>query len=114
MRIVCSYLYRRRREIVLFLFFAFVFTGAFLLYRLPVGAALYPTLICAVVGLLALVPGFLRARRKHRLLTELAALPAALMERFPEPRTQDDEDYQQIIGALFRRRSSSRSAPMIC
>ena len=100
MRIVCSYLYRRRREIVLFLFFAFVFAGAFLLYRLPVEAVMYPTLICAVVGLLALVPGFLRARRKHRLLMELAALPAALMERFPEPRTQDDEDYQQIIGAL--------------
>ena len=56
MRIVCSYLYRRRREIVLFLFFAVIFVGAFLLYRLPVGAALYPTLICAVVGLLALVP----------------------------------------------------------
>lgn len=110
MRIVCSYLYRRRREIVLFLFFAFVFTGAFLLYRLPVEAVMYPTLICAVVGLLALVPGFLRARRKHRLLMELAALPAALMERFPEPRTQDDEDYQQIIGALREEERRLKSA----
>lgn len=110
MRFFLSYLYRRRGTLLLLLFFALIFAVSFWLYRLPVEAALYPALICTAIGLAALIAGSVRAGRRHRLLSRLADLTESLQENLPEPRTQEDEDYQRILLALCGEERRLKSA----
>lgn len=100
MKFLLSYLRERRAATGVFLLFCLIFLTAFLLYRLPAGAVLYPALVCALLGMLFLGCDLRRAYGKHRRLEELRTLSAALMAAFPEVKTQDDADYQQIIQAL--------------
>ncbi len=94
------YLKGHKKGIALFLLFSFIFFTIFALYHLPVAAVLYPVGICALLGTLFLICDFIHAYRKHWLLKENQKLPASLMDSFPEKETQDDEDYQTIIGIL--------------
>ncbi len=95
------YLKQRRRVIAVFLLCCAVFFATFALYALPLGAVLYPALLCAVVLLIAALFDVQRARIKHRQLQSIAGLSAALMEDvFPPEETIDDADYQTIIRLL--------------
>ena len=80
--------------------FCIIFAVVFALYRLPLGAVVYPSLLCALCAVLFLVPDFSRAKRKHRALQQISRLTAAMMNELPEADTLDDEDYQAVIGAL--------------
>lgn len=94
------YIKERILYFVIFFLFCFVFLCAFLLYRIPAGAVLYPALVCAVFGIAFLFFDYSRAYKKHKHLTSLQKLSADLMEGFPDAVTNDDEDYQQIIQLL--------------
>lgn len=110
MQFFFSYLYHRRKVLLLLFFFLFLFAVSFWLYRLPVEAVAYPALICAAIGLAVLILGSLRASRKHRLLVRLADSLTELPRSLPEPRTQDDEDYQLLVGALCEEQRRLKSA----
>lgn len=109
MQFFFSYLYHRRKVLLLLFFFLFLFAVSFWLYRLPVEAVAYPALICAAIGLAVLILGSLRASRKHRLLVRLADSLTELPRSLPEPRTQDDEDYQLLVGALCEEQRRLKS-----
>ncbi|MDD4096905.1 MAG: sensor histidine kinase [Oscillospiraceae bacterium] len=111
MRFFAEYLRKRIKPILVFIVFAAIFCGSFVLYRLPVEAALYPTFICALIGFAVLLLDARKAYHKHNRLRELLALPSELLSDFPEPSTMEDEDYQAIIGMLRdeRIRSENRS-----
>lgn len=109
MQFFFSYLYHRRKVLLLLFFFLFLFAVSFWLYRLPVEAVAYPALICAAIGLAVLILGSLRASRKHRLLVRLADSLTELPRGLPEPRTQDDEDYQILVGALCEEQRRLKS-----
>ena len=97
------FLYLRQRLPAFLLFFVScgVFAAVFGLYRLPLGAALYPALICGVLWLLFLAFDLHRAWRKHKTLQEIAALPTPLLEKdLPDPDAAEDEDYQRILFLL--------------
>ncbi|MCI8565339.1 MAG: HAMP domain-containing histidine kinase [Lachnospiraceae bacterium] len=83
-----------------FVLFVMIFLGAFFLYQLPLGAVLYPALLCGLLGGLFLLVDYGRCLQRHRRLTELAKLPGALMEGFPETRRVEEEDYRQIVEEL--------------
>ncbi|MCI9213501.1 MAG: HAMP domain-containing histidine kinase [Ruminococcus sp.] len=100
MHFIIGYFRQRRKGIFVFFLFCLVFLCAFLLYRLPAGAVLYPAFVCMVLGLLFLISGIRREWLRHRRLEELGRLPSALQESFPEPITVEDRDYQQIISRL--------------
>ncbi len=100
MRFFAEYLTRKRKSILTFVLFSAIFCVSFALYRLPMAAVWYPVLICAVIGLVILLFDVNKAYQKHKKLRELLALQSELLTRFPEPVTQDDEDYQAIIGML--------------
>lgn len=100
MRFLICYAKQHRLGIVVFFLFCILFLSAFLLYRLPIGAVLYPAFLCAAIGLLFLIFDCHRAYKKHRRLQEIKILSASLMEPFPAIVSQDDEDYQQIIDQL--------------
>ncbi len=97
-----KYLRQRRAGMLVLLVFAGIFLGAFLLYRLPAGAVLYPALLCGLLGGLLLAVDYGRCWRRHRRLLELGRQPAALMEGFPAAERVEEEDYQRIIEALKR------------
>ena len=98
----CGYWRQCRAGILVLLLFAGIFLGAFLLYRLPAGAALYPALLCGLLCGLFSAADCGRCWRRHRRLLELEKLPAGLMEGFPEAARVEEEDYQRIIEALKR------------
>ena len=70
---LAAYFRQRRKVIYLFLLFCMVFACAFALYHIPVGAVLYPALVCAVLGLIVLLLDCRSAYRKHRALTAVSA-----------------------------------------
>ena len=107
MRLFFAYLRQRRGGILALTLFCAVFAVSFLLFRLPAGAVLYPAAVCALLGAVFLLADFSRALRKHRALARLQTLPAAMLERLPESRGLDDEDYQALIRALQKEAADS-------
>lgn len=97
MHFFLNYLKKRRVEITAFIVFFLVFLFAFVLYDIPMGAAVYPALVCLCLGIPAGVIDFIKAKRKHEMLCEIAKLSAELIETLPDRVTQDDLDYQEII-----------------
>ena len=104
-----AYLLQRRRELLLLALCAVLFFVTFFLYNLPLGAVLYPTVLCMLAGAAFALASWRRAKQKHERLRELSRLPAALMDRFPPPAGADDEDYQAVIEALRREQAELRS-----
>lgn len=100
MLFLAAYFRQRRKVIYLFLLFCMVFACAFALYHIPVGAVLYPALVCVVLGLIVLLLDCRKAYRKHRALVAIQSVSGALMNFFPPAVTQDDKDYQQVIQNL--------------
>ena len=58
--------------------FSLIFSVSFFLYHLPVEAVIYPTLLCAFIGLLVLIFDFLRVKGRHK---ELAQIKSMLTKR---------------------------------
>lgn len=100
MRFFIEYLKSKMKPILAFIVFSAIFCVSFLLYRLPVEAALYPTFICALIGATLLLYDARKAYQKHRRLREMLSLSSELLVDIPGAVTQDDEDYQAIIRML--------------
>ncbi|MBR4157510.1 MAG: sensor histidine kinase [Oscillospiraceae bacterium] len=101
------WLYRGLPACGLYLACCAVFAVTFRIYGLPLGAVLYPALVCAVLWLVWALLRAARAAKKHK---ALSALTAALTEELlPEAETVDDEDYRQIISLLLEARRSQES-----
>lgn len=100
MEFLKKYLQEHVLNIVMFFLFCLVFICAFLLYHLPIGAVIYPAMVCIVFALAYFYFDYRRAYKKHRQLQDIQKLSADLMVDFPDALTNDDEDYQQIISLL--------------
>lgn len=94
------YLKARRGALGVFVLFVVVFLVIFELYHIPAQAVVYPALVCLVLGLVLLCLDLRRAYSRHCKLQLLDQMPAYLMQNFPEPRSQEEADYQQIIQTL--------------
>ena len=91
------------RPLVLLILCFGIFALVFALYDLPIGAVIYPCLLCAGILLLSGIRRLVLSRRKHRTLEALAALPDSLLHQLEAFDTQTDRDYHGIIAALSRR-----------
>ena len=97
-----SYLRSHLPVLGLFFLCCAIFAAVFRLYALPLGAVLYPALLCGVLWLGYALLRFRRAYGKHRILS---ALTAALTEdMLPPGDTPEDEDYRRIIALLREAR----------
>ena len=76
MKLFWQYLRSKAVPVVLFALFAGIMAFSFSLYHLPVNAVLYPAALCALLGLAALVVGFLRTLRMHNLISGLREMDA--------------------------------------
>ena len=110
MRFFLSYVSQRKKMIGLLALFCFIFLVAFWLYALSLGAVLYPAVVCLVIGALCLLFDVRQALKKHRMLMALSRQSSALMEVFPEEKTQDDKDYQMLIRLLREEQAQLENA----
>ena len=97
MKLFFQYLKQRRRTFAVGAIFCTVFTASFLLYHLPVGAVIYPALLCTAAGIIIMVFDFSRVRREHEALQRIQTITDAMAGIFPRIDSVADEDYQQII-----------------
>lgn len=110
MKLFLFYLKERKIQIFVFILFCLIFLCAFLLYDLPAGAVVYPAIVCTCIGVFIMAVDYYKAKRKHKLLSDIADMRAELIDKLPQSVTQDDEDYQKIIENLKKEIKINESA----
>jgi hypothetical protein len=91
------------RFVALFLVLSgLIFVGVFALLQLPAVPVLYALGLCAFLGLVFLLPGYLSFRRQHRLLSELDLRDS--LEHLPKALGPLEEDYQALLRQLFQEK----------
>lgn len=119
MKLFLQYLKQRRRIFLVGAVFCIIFAVSFLLYHLPIGAVIYPALLCVALGFLIVGFDFLRVKRKHETLQTIRSITDAIAASFPKSDGIEDEDYQQIIRliseehGIYRTETKRRYADMI-
>ena len=119
MKLFLQYLKQRRRLFLVGLVFCFIFAVSFLLYHLPIGAVIYPTLLCAVLGILIMFFDFIRVKREHEALQTIRSITDTIAGAFPKIDGIKDEDYQKIIRliseehGIYRTETNHKYADMI-
>ena len=81
--------------------FAGTFALVLSLYHLPTEPVAYASALCAVMGLIALIWGFVRYRRAHQALAHVLNAPHLLLDELPSPRTLSEADDQAIMQRLL-------------
>ena len=105
MKLFWQYLKSRAVPVVLFALFTGIMAFSFSLYHLPVKAVMYPAVLCALLGTAALVVGFLRTLRMHKLISGLREMDADL----PEVRNVEAADYREIVRLLQEQNREVRT-----
>ena len=119
MKLFLQYLKQRRRVYIVSAVFCVIFAVSFLLYHLPIGAIIYPTLICIVTGSIIIAFDFLRVKREHEALKNIRNIADVIAESLPKIDGIKDEDYQQILRLLsaehnhFRTQTNRKYADMV-
>lgn len=91
MKLFGSYLKYRIKVIITCLVIAGIFSSSYLLFNMPKIAVLYPLILTAGVGLIALVFDYVFFVRRHE---------SILSDELPAPKNRLEEDYQFIIEKL--------------
>ena len=109
MKLFLQYLKQRRRIFIVGIVFCVIFAVSFLLYHLPIGAVIYPTLLCAVLGILIIVFDFLRVKREHEALCNIRSMTDVIADSLPKLDGIKDGDYQQILRLLSEEYNDYRT-----
>lgn len=109
MNLFLQYLRQRRRVYIVSAVFCAIFAVSFLLYHLPIGAIIYPTLICSVIGSIIMFFDFLRVKREHEALNSIRSIADVIAESLPKTDGIKDEDYQQILRLLSEEHTHYRT-----
>ena len=105
MKLLCSYLRRQLKLILMLFLFVILFAVVFSLYNLPVESVAYATVLCLVVGLLLFAVGYGRYVQRHRLLQRLLQNVKETVLYLPPPRSKLEEDYQSLLQAVCTDRT---------
>ena len=89
--------------------FSLIFSVSFFLYHLPVEAVIYPTLLCAFIGLFVLIFDFLRVKDRHKELAQIKSIPDAITATFPADNNIQNEDYREVIRLLCEEHNQYKS-----
>ena len=96
MKLFLKYLHERRRTLLLLALFIAIFGVTFALYHISLEAVLYPALLCALAGAIALGADFARVKHRHERLKRIRTIADAA-DMLPEDDTVSGEDYRGII-----------------
>ena len=97
MNFLSGYLKQKRKSILIFVLFCAIFFCMFALYHLPLEAVLYPTCLCAILGIIYFAMEYKKAWEKHCRLVRLQNLSAELITDFPKVESIAEQDYQQLV-----------------
>ncbi len=100
MELFSAYLKQHKKGIFVLILFCVVFFVTFVLYRLPLKAVLYPSILCFLLGLIFVIVDFSHINRKHRQLIEVKKTGSAIITSMPKIESVEDRDYQEIIITL--------------
>ena len=85
---------------LVFAVFFLVFISAFALYHVPLGAVLYPSGLCLLLGVLFVAQDIRSAYKKHMHLMEIREISDVSVVLSDETDTVESEDYKRIIRLL--------------
>lgn len=97
-----------KRQYYLFFYFAAaiaIFGAVFSLYDLPAEAVGYAALLCAVLGAILFLIGYVCFLRRHQALTRLLDAVHESVLPLPSVRWILEEDYQALLNAVCSERS---------
>lgn len=100
MKIFGAYIKKKSKLFLAFLLFCVIFAIVFYLYKLPVEAIIYPSLLCLLFGAIMIAVDFAKQKRKHIMLEKIGSMPSAMIDELPLVSNIDDNDYQRIIKSL--------------
>lgn len=105
-----SYLRGRKRLIGCSILFAAIFLVSFLLYHLPLKAALYPMAICACLGVVFLLLDGNAQRRKVDCLIRMRRSLELTLDDLTETKDPVEEQYRQLLEALSGQLQEEQAA----
>lgn len=105
MKLFGAYLKWRRKDLAVFALFWVLFAVSFYLYRLPLAAVIYPTLLCAGFGGLYLGMDFRRVCKKHALFQGLKTRIALTYDSLPAADDIQSRDYREMVGLLVKEQA---------
>lgn len=100
MKLFFAYLRTKWRVVAAFFLFACLYAAVLVLYSLPLAAALYPGLLCLLLGIIFLLVGFAREKRRHGTVSHISDMATLLPDQLPEAETVLEEDYQRLLRLL--------------
>lgn len=100
MKIFGAYIKQKSKIFLTILLFCIIFAIVFYLYKLPVEAVIYPSLLCILFGAILIVLDFAKIKRRHKMLEKLGNMPSTMIDELPSVSNINDYDYQRIIRSL--------------
>ena len=100
MKIFGAYIKQKSKILLIILLFCIIFAIVFYLYKLPVEAVIYPSLLCILFGTILIVLDFAKIKRRHKFLEKLGNMPSAMIDELPSVSNINDYGYQRIIRSL--------------
>lgn len=100
MKIFGAYIKQKSKILLIILLFCIIFAIVFYLYKLPVEAVIYPSLLCILFGTILIVLDFAKIKRRHKILEKLGNMPSAMIDELPSVSNINDYGYQRIIRSL--------------
>lgn len=109
MKIFGAYIKQKSKILLSILLFCIIFAIVFYLYKLPVEAVIYPSLLCILFGTILIVLDFAKIKRRHKILEKLGNMPSAMIDELPSVSNINDYGYQRIIRSLQKEISQLES-----
>lgn len=109
MKIFGAYIKQKSKILLIILLFCIIFAIVFYLYKLPVEAVIYPSLLCILFGAILIVLDFAKIKRRHKILEKLGNMPSAMIDELPSVSNINDYGYQRIIRSLQKEISQLES-----
>lgn len=109
MKIFGAYIKQKSKILLIILLFCIIFAIVFYLYKLPVEAVIYPSLLCILFGTILIVLDFAKIKRRHKILEKLGNMPSAMIDELPSVSNINDYGYQRIIRSLQKEISQLES-----
>lgn len=109
MKIFGAYIKQKSKIFLTILLFCIIFAIVFYLYKLPVEAVIYPSLLCILFGTILIVLDFAKIKRRYKILEKLGNMPSAMIDELPSVSNINDYGYQRIIRSLQKEISQLES-----
>lgn len=119
MEILKDYLNIHRKAILRCVIFVFIFFLTFWLYRLPLGAVLYPTMLCMALGTVFLVFDFFAYKRDRQALKEIKSVTDAMISSLVQSPSPEHEDWAEAMKSVisahdnFSRQTKEKYSDMV-